>query len=162
MKDLPDAAKTYAMKRGLEITGPLGDGLDGSIWKVRGKKKAISWALKIHAGVAGYRRERDCYLRLSEHQVCEVAGFQVPVLGRSDEEFLAIEMSMVARPFIVDFAQAYLDLPPEFSADVWVERLRTWSDRYGKDWPVVERALDELEDYGIYYLDVHQRNICVR
>jgi hypothetical protein len=35
-RDLLPEAEAYAMRRRLELTGRLGDGVDGNIWKVRG------------------------------------------------------------------------------------------------------------------------------
>lgn len=158
-KDLLPDAEAYAWRRGLELTGRLGDGADGNVWKVRGKRKHVSWALKLQAATAGYRRERDCYERLSEHGVSEIAGFHVPQLIRSDDEWNAIEMSIVTRPFILDFAQAHLDVLPEFTGEVWEERLETWQDVYSEEWPRVSQALQELRRLGIHYLDVHRQNI---
>lgn len=120
-KDLLPSAEAYARRRGLELTGRLGDGADGNVWKVRGKHKHISWALKLQPDVAGY-------LRMREHAVMEIAGFHVPQLIRSDDAWNAIEMSIVNRPFILDFAQAYLDGVPDFPEEVWAERLRTWEE----------------------------------
>jgi hypothetical protein len=34
---------------------------------------------------------------------------------------MVIEMTIVSRPFVLDFAGAYLDSPPEFSAEIWSE-----------------------------------------
>ncbi|TLD68818.1 hypothetical protein FEM03_21025 [Phragmitibacter flavus] len=160
-KSLLSSAESYVATQGLELTGSLGNGLDGNIWKVRSKKKRISWALKIHAEWRGYRCERDCYQKLLEHQVSEIEGFHVRVMVRTDDQWLAIEMSIVERPFILDFAQAFLDIEPEFPEEVWQERLETWSENYGEHWPRVQRALYELEGIGIYYLDVHHQNVSV-
>jgi hypothetical protein len=158
-EDESEMAEAYAMLRGFELTGELGAGLNGRVWKVRGNSKR-AWALKIQ-DAHGFRLERDCYERLGELGVTEVGGFNIPVLIHADDHWRAIEMSIVDRPFIVDFAQAYLDSPPDFSAEVWEERMKTWQSRYEEDWPQVQRALRELEGLGIYYLDVHRGNIAL-
>jgi hypothetical protein len=44
-----------------------------------------------------------------------------PQLVRVDDQLLVIEMSIVDRPFVLDFAGAYLDAPPEFSESIWEE-----------------------------------------
>ena len=160
-EDLSEMASAYAMFRGLELTGYLGSGLEGTVWKVRGKQKHIAWALKMQRESAGYRRERDCYERLLEHGITEVAGFNVRVLVHADDQWRTIEMSIVDRPFIVDFAQAYLDEPPDFPPEVWAERRETWERSYGGRWPEVRRALAALESMGIYYLDVHRNNVAL-
>ena len=59
-------ARAYAVRRGLELMGRLGD---GAVWGVRSKGKRIEWALKIHTAKAGYRFERDAHMRLLEHEV---------------------------------------------------------------------------------------------
>lgn len=68
-------------------------------------------------------------------------------------------MSIVVRPFVLDFAQAYLDSPPDFPEEVWRERIETWEENYGHDWPMVQLALNDLRSTGIHYLDVHHGNI---
>lgn len=158
-KNLLPEAQAYALLRGLEITGPLGDGVDGNVWKVRGKRRRITWALKIFKDPEKYRRERDCYLRLAERGISECAGFNIPVLIHHDDDHLAVEMSIVDRPFILDFAGALLDERPDFSDQVMAETHQLWEDRYGEDLPLVEKALRDLRHIGIYYLDVHHHNI---
>lgn len=91
--------------------------------------------------------------------VHHLAGFNVPALIHHDAEWQAIEMGLVGRPFVLDFAQAYLDFPPDFSPEVWEETVHLWSQRYGDDWPRVQRLLDAMEGMGVYYLDVHRGNI---
>lgn len=119
-KDETEGAEAYALLRGFQLTGQLGSGLNGRVWSVTDKDDTLEWALKIQ-DATGFRLERACYERLAELGVTEVAGFNVPVLFRADERWRAIEMSIVERPFLVDFAQAYLDAPPDFSDDVWAE-----------------------------------------
>jgi hypothetical protein len=48
-----------------------------------------------------------------------VLGFNVPQLIGFDDELHVIEMTVVKRPFVLDFAAAYLDVRPEFPEDVW-------------------------------------------
>jgi hypothetical protein len=156
-KDDTEMAEAYALLRGFDLTGQLGAGLNGRVWKVRDNRKR-AWALKIQ-DAHGFRLEWACYERLAELEVTEVAGFNVPVMIHADERWRAIEMSIVDRPFILDFAQAYLDAAPDFPEEIWAERLTTWQSRYEDDWPLVQRALLELERHGIFYLDVHRGNI---
>lgn len=161
MMNEPDTemAEAYALLRGLQLTGQLGAGLNGRVWKVRDNRKR-AWALKIQ-DEQGFRLEHACYERLAQRAVTEVAGFNVPVLIHAEERWQAIEMSIVDRPFLLDFAQAYLDAPPEFPEEVWQQCLETWEERYEEDWPQVALALRELRLLGIYYLDVHRGNIAL-
>lgn len=155
-----EMAEAYALLRGFQLTGQLGAGLNGRVWAVTGKNNTVEWALKIQ-DEQGFRLERACYERLAEHEVTEVAGFNVPVLIHAEESWQAIEMSIVDRPFILDFAQAYLNEPPEFPEEVWQQCLETWEERYEEDWPQVKLALRELRLLGIHYLDVHRGNIAL-
>ncbi len=155
----PPEALAYATTHGLEIVGGLGAGNDGTLWQVRRKGEQIRWAMKIHTDAGRYQRERDCYLRLTENCIERIGLFWVPTLIRYEDRSKVIEMSIVVRPFLLDFAQAYLDIAPEFPEGVWVERLATWSEYYGMEWPEVRRALSVLEGLGIHYLDVHHGNI---
>jgi len=76
-----------------------------------------------------------CYLRLQEHGITEMEGFHVPEVMRWDDAVLVIEMTLVTRPFVLDFARACLDFPPDFSLEVWGESHRRWSGKHGDDWP---------------------------
>lgn len=152
-------AETYAQWRGLDLLGPLGDGTQGIVWRVRRKGKLHQWALKIHATARDYQREVAVYERLAGLTVLE--GFNVPALLYYNAEWQAVEMGIVARPYILDFAQAWLDTAPDFPAEVWEERRDTWSRLYSDDWPRVHRLLRALEEWGVFYLDVHAGNIAV-
>lgn len=160
-RDLLSDAEAYAFRHGLELCGQLGDGTQGRVWAVRRKGNLIPWALKLQASESDCLRERDCYLRLQECGITELAGFHVPVMICWDEAFLALELTIVTRPFVLDFAQAYLDFPPEFSPEVWAETHERWCRHYGDDWPRVQRLLSALEALGIYYLDVHRGNVAL-
>jgi hypothetical protein len=78
-------------------------------------------AIKAHREIEPFRRELAAYLRLQEAQISEILGFNVPQLLRSDETLRVIEMSIVMRPFVLDFAGAYLDAPPDFPDETWKE-----------------------------------------
>lgn len=159
-EDATENAEAYAMQRGFQLTAQIGAGLNGRVWAVTNPENTFEWALKIQ-DAHGFSLELACYERLAEHEVTEVAGFNVPVLLHADERWRAIEMSIVDRPFLLDFAQAYLDVPPEFPEDVWAESLELWESRYEDDWPLVQQALKELRQLGIHYLDVHRGNIAL-
>ena len=159
--NLKEKADAYAASRGLEITGILGDGTQGNVWTVRGKNKLISWALKLHARPQNYRVEKEVYLRLQDLGLVSLAGFDIPTLLRADDFHLALELSIVSPPYVLDFAQATLDWPPDFPDEVWEETRRRWRNLYGVEWPRVERLLGAIEAHGIHYLDVHPGNIAL-
>lgn len=68
-------------------------------------------------------------------------------------------MSIVRPPFALDFASAYLDVPPEYPAETVAERATLNAELFGDDWPEVEQVIAAFERYGIYLVDVHPGNI---
>ena len=68
-------------------------------------------------------------------------------------------MTIVQRPFILDFAGAYLDFRPEFPAEIWADWEVEKREQFDKRWPMVRRILDAFEEMGIYLLDVSPSNI---
>jgi len=99
------------------------------------------------------------YLRLLDRGVLEIRGCHVPQLLRSDDELWVIEMEVVKRPFVLDFAGAYLDTPPDYSDEVIAEWRADKQEQFGDRWPEVEAILASLERYGIFLVDVSPSNI---
>ena len=68
-------------------------------------------------------------------------------------------MTIVRRPFVLDFAAAYLDRRPEFPEDVWT----TWEEEKESSlrtrWPAVQEIVAAFERLGIYLLDLSPGNI---
>jgi hypothetical protein len=147
--------QSYVEMRLIETEGFLGHGVDGIVWRT-GRKTA----LKIHRFRSRYARERDVYLRLRDRSLRRLAGFHIPLLIDYDDSCLALELLIVDRPFILDFAEAGLDTPiGELDDPAWVaEKAR----KYGRDWPEVLRLLNALRQYGIFFRDVHLGNISLR
>ena len=106
-----------------------------------------------------FDRECRAYERLREKQVVEILGFNVPQLLKYDYEFRAIEMTIVRRPFLLDFADAALDRAPDFSEEV----LRQWEEDkaeiFDDKWQEVKRVLSALERFGIYLRDINPGNL---
>ena len=107
-------ALAYAASRHAELGDSLGFGVDGSVWLLHGKDRNHPWAVKLFRSSKPYERERDCYLRLHELQVETVRGFAVPAYLHHDDEHLAVEMTIVRPPYLLDFAGALLDEPFDF------------------------------------------------
>jgi hypothetical protein len=90
-------------------------------------------------------------------------GFQIPALLAVHEDWLALEMTVVHRPFLLDFAGAYLDEPPEFSPEAWAHWEAERREQFDANWPRVQAVLSELRDeFGIYILDIHPSNLAFR
>ena len=83
----------------------------------------------------------------------------MPQLLSIDEEFRAIEMTIVRSPFLLDFADARLDEVPDFTEDVLGQWEEDKADIFGEKWPEVTRILAALQAFGIYLLDINPRNI---
>jgi hypothetical protein len=61
-------------------------------------------ALKAHYAMETYIREREVYHRLQAASVKQIQSLNVPQLPNSDDDLFVIEMSIVTKPFLLDFA----------------------------------------------------------
>jgi hypothetical protein len=159
METLIQNAQTYASRDNLQLGRRLGFGVHGIVFVAEEHGKPGKRAIKAHKHGEAYTRERDVYQRLYQAEVSEVLGFRVPKLVRFDNELRIIEMTIVAPPFVLDFAGARLDVPPDFSEEVWAEWEREKVEEFGPRWPRVLSVLGALEELEIYVLDVSSRNI---
>lgn len=148
----------YAARYGVEFVARLGDGKDGFVLQTNQRT-----AVKFLHDRDHCIRELRAYRLLANGDVDEIAGHQVPRLLRSDEELLAIEMTVVQPPFIVDFVSAYADDEVEwlgFTEDVMAEREAFWAERFGDRWPAVLQIRDEFHRVtGLTLLDLSHNNI---
>jgi hypothetical protein len=91
-----------------------------------------------------------------------IQGLAVPILVNFDDTKQIVEMTVVFPPCILDFAKAYVDRSPDFSAKV----LRDWreetADLFDSDWESVQYLLEELQRLGIFYFDAKPGNIRFR
>lgn len=83
----------------------------------------------------------------------------VPELLRHEDELLILEMTIVAQPFVLDFAGAFLDRAPDFSEEVMAEWRAEKLEQFPGRWAEVERIMHFLEELGIYLVDVTPNNI---
>ena len=156
---LTQHAQTYARRHQLRLAERLGHGIHGIVYAAERNAEPGNVAIKVHRSREVHERERDVYRRLKEAGVVEILGFNVPQLIRSDDEPLVIEMSIVSRPFVLDFAGAYLDLPPKFSDDIWAHWESEKRDQFEHRWPKVQAVLSALEEFEIFMVDVSPSNI---
>jgi hypothetical protein len=152
-------AQEYCNRNKLVLGKQLGFGVHGIVFAAKNQAQGGQSAIKIHDGEAGYQRERDAYLRLQEHGITAIRGCTVPELLGYDNGLWVIEMTVVRRPFVLDFAGAYLDEPPDFSEEVIADWRAEKIEQFGTHWSEVEKILRELESIGIYVLDVSPSNI---
>ena len=158
-QELENLPGRYALRRNITLGDRLGFGVHGIVFAAVDNKKRGFFAVKFHSEERSFEREYLAYERLREEQVAQILGFNVPQLLRIDSEFRAIEMTIVRRPFLLDFADALLDQTRDFSEDV----LRQWEEEkaeiFGEKWPEVTRVLSVLRALGIYLLDINPGNV---
>ena len=152
-------ARDYAAHHQLSLTERLGFGIHGIIFVAENKANVGRTAVKAHYNEEPYRREREVYQRLRAASVSELLGFHVPQLTRFDDRLRVIEMSIVVRPFVLDFAGAYLDVPPDFPEDKWAEWEAEKQEQFGERWRKVQEILGALEELDIHMIDVSPSNI---
>jgi len=152
-------AGAYAARHDLLVVERLGFGIHGSVHLVEDKVKGDRSAIKAHRAREFYVRERAAYELLSHAGVTEVLGFHVPQLIRADEELQVIEMTIVTRPFVVDFAGAYVGARPEFPEEIWAEWEAEKQDQFGARWVKVKAVMEAFEEWGIHLVDVSPNNI---
>ena len=157
--DSTQNAEAYAAQHQLRLAERLGFGLHGIIFVAEDNSRVGKTAIKAHHSVEPYLRERDVYARLKATGVSEILGFNVPQLIRWDDGLRVIEMSIVVRPFVLDFAGAYLDFPPEFSDQTWSEWEAEKRDQFDRHWPKVQEILGALEEMDIHMVDVSPTNV---
>lgn len=151
--------RAYASERQLQIAERLGSGKDGIVLVGTSMAAPARVAIKAHRFTELYLREKAVYQRLEKLAVITVLGFNVPQLLAAHDALLVLEMTIVRRPFVLDFAGAYLDVRPEFPADVWADWEAEKREQFEGRWPAVQKVLAAFEEFGIYLLDVSPSNI---
>ena|SRR5439155_2659934 len=156
-------AEQYAHQNGVLLGDELGSGVHGIVLVAENQTKAGGRepraAIKIHEHESDFLRERDIYLRLRQHAVKKIRDCHVPQLLRYDDALRVLEITIVKRPFVLDFAGAYLDRAPDFPEEVWDDWRADKAEQFSDHWPEVQAILRELESYGIYMEDVSPGNI---
>jgi hypothetical protein len=154
-------AQAYASQHQLELAERLGFGIHGIIFVAVSKIESGRTAIKVHREYEPYFRERMVYERLKRAGITEILDFDVPQFIRADDDLLVIEMSIVSRPFVLDFAGAYLDAPPDFSDEIWAEWEDGKREQFDVHWPMVQAVLAALEALDIHMVDVSPSNIAI-
>jgi hypothetical protein len=157
--DLVRRLHEYADRNGLAVERQLGAGVHGIVFSAAHQAEGGRSAVKVHERAADYARERDVYLRLRANGVTAVRGCNVPELIAFDDELWALQMTVVARPFVLDFAGAFLDQPPNFPDEVLAEWQAEKQEQFGPRWGEVQAILRFLEGYGVFMIDVNPGNV---
>lgn len=141
---LPNA-RLYATHHELELAETLGSGKDGIVLVAKRKAQPARVAIKMHRWSGAYEREKKVYERLELAVVSAIRGFNVPQLLGFDDQALVLEMTVVERPFVLDFAGAYLDTRPEFPEEIWNDWEAERKEQFEGRWVEVQRILDAFQ-----------------
>lgn len=152
-------AHAYTSRHQLQLAERLGFGIHGIIFVAEDNSKPGKTALKVHRSVEPYLREKSAYERLRTVGITEILGFHVPQLIRTDDDLRVIEMTIVTRPFVLDFAGAWLDAPPDFPDETWAEWEVEKREQFEARWPAVQSVLGALEAMDIHMVDVSPSNV---
>jgi hypothetical protein len=152
-------AQSYAVRRQLEIAERLGSGKDGTVFVAKRKMASARVAIKAHRFEELYLREKLAYERLGNLKISSIRGFNVPEMTDFDDNLRILEITIVKRPFVLDFAAAYLDQRPEFPPEIWAEWEADKREQFEGRWPIVQEILDSFEEIGMYLMDVSPANI---
>ncbi len=156
-------ARKYAEMHGLLLGNEIGEGMNGVVFFADAQfdtpgRPRLSAVKACHTEVE-YSRERDVYFRLQDRNITKVRTCKIPELLEYNDDLWIIEMTIVTRPFCLDFGGAFLEKPPDFSEEVMADWRADKIEQFGKHWPEVERIIAVLEVHGIYLMDVHPKNI---
>jgi hypothetical protein len=149
--------EAYAHDSQTSLGRKVGFGASGTVFETLRNS-----AIKAHDTEASYERERNAYLRLRRRGVREICGCRVPTLIDCHDVLLVIEMTIVMPPYLLDFGAAYVDQRPDYSPETVAEAEEETAERFGDDWPAVQRIRATLAGMGIFYYDAHPGNIRLR
>ena len=146
----------FEQSYGTKIKGVLGFGRDGNVVYTNRRT-----AVKFFDRQDGYSRELAAYEAITAKGIRQIVGHRIPRLKRHDDRLMAIEMTIVRRPYLLDFASAYPedeapDFPPEVMSEWWDQKAEEFGDR----WPDVQHVMNEFRRMlGMVLLDINPENI---
>jgi hypothetical protein len=158
-----ERACQYLDYHGLVLKKELGRGMNGIVFVADAQrdtpgKPRLSAVKACHSEIE-YERERDVYFRLQDLDLTKIHNCKIPELLEYNDDLWIIEMTIVTRPFCLDFGGAFLEKPPDFSEEVMADWRAEKIEQFGKHWPEVQQIIAILEVHGIYLMDVHPKNI---
>lgn len=118
-------------------------------------------AVKFFDRPARFDRELEVYQVLRDSGIRSVAGHNVPELVAADEDLRAIEISIVAPPFVLDFAGAKRPHEvPDFGEEVMEEHMEHLRELFGDRWADALHVAEMFRQAtGFVLLDIHPGNI---
>jgi hypothetical protein len=154
-------ALSYVSRHELELAERLGSGKDGIVFVAKSNHRTdvADVAIKILNLEEAYLREKWAYERLKKCGVVTICGFYVPELVGYDDDLRVIAMTIVKKPYVLDFAAAYPYARYEFSEEIWAQWESDKREQFEEHWPMVQKILAAFEELGIYLMDVSPANI---
>lgn len=142
-------------RRFLGSVGP-GPGQDGFV--LRSDRFT---AVKFFDRPERFRREWEVYQVLTAKGIYEIVGHHVPELIGADDALRAMEISIVERPFVLDFAGAKRpEEVPDFEQHVLDEHVERLQELFGDRWADAIHVAEMFRRAtGFILLDIHPGNI---
>jgi hypothetical protein len=139
----------------LGLIGP-GPGQDGFV--MRSDRLT---AVKFFDRTDRFNRELEVYQVLRDRDIHDIAGHRVPTLIRSDDGLRAIEMTIVERPFVLDFAGAKRpEEVPDFEQHVLDDHYEHLRELFDSRWTDAIHVAEMFRQAtGFVLLDIHPGNI---
>ena len=157
-----EVLERYAEDNMLEVDRQIGFGIHGRVYALISPSTRLESAVKLFDDESGFERELAVYQRLQENEIQWLGKFSVPLLLDFDEAVPLIHMTIVQRPFCLDFASAYLDELPSYFPPFDENWHREKENQFGSEkWPEVLSVVRELESLGIFQTDVSPSNIAL-
>jgi hypothetical protein len=150
--------QAYELQHGCRLLGPLGPGVGQDGFVQRSDRLS---AVKFFDRIGRFDREVEVYRVLQSKGIVLIAGHNIPELLEVDASLVAIEITIVERPFLLDFAGAkHPSEVPDFEQHVWDEHYESLREMFGDRWTdaLYVAAIFERET-GFKYLDPHPGNI---
>jgi hypothetical protein len=150
--------KNFESRYGISLLHHLGAGAGQDGIVMQSDRRT---AVKFFDQLPRFRRELEVYQVLRDRGIRSVAGHNVPELVLDDGELRAIEMSVVQRPFVLDFAGAKRPHEvPDFGAEIMEEHFEHLRDLFGDRWADALHVAEMFRQAtGFVLLDIHPGNI---
>ena len=159
---VPEELQSYAQSNMLKVEKQIGFGIHGRVFLINSLIEENFSVAKVFDDDVYFERELAVYLRLRDLKIQKVGRFHVPGLVGFDPRCRLIEMTLVTRPFCLDFASAYLDELPSYFPPFDEDWHQDKENQFGSDsWPEVLAVVRELESLGICQTDVSPSNIAL-
>jgi len=153
----PRVAK-YESRHACRLFEALGSGAGQDGFVLRSDRLT---AVKFFDSLHRFDRELEVYHLLRDKGIENVAGHHVPLLIDEDAELRAIEMTLVRRPFLLDFAGAKLPHEvPDFEQHVLDEHLERMREMFEERWGDALHVVEMFRQAtGFILLDIHPGNV---